>query len=57
MFIAICSFLFFFGMGLRIINRIHMEQAQSKCEVHKWEYYNDQMVCVVCKKTPDEIRR
>jgi hypothetical protein len=57
MLITICSFIFFFGMGLRLVNRIHEENMKSKCLVHKWDYYNNQMVCAICKKTPEEVRR
>lgn len=57
MLIAFCSFLFFFSMGVRIINKIHLENQTSQCVTHKWETYNGQMVCVQCKKTPEELRR
>lgn len=57
MFLIFFSFLFFFGMGIRIINRIHLENMRSKCEIHSWQYYNKQMVCDICKKTPEEIQR
>lgn len=55
MLIVICSFLFFFGMGIRIINRIHMEQMKSKCEVHKWEMRNGSMICSKCLKYPKDL--
>lgn len=49
------SFLFFFGLGVRYINKRNIEKQLAKCKLHQWEIFNGMTLCMKCRKTPQEI--